>query len=382
MNETLKDLLVREQDRQDNYAHLIASENFASEAVRELSGSIFTNKYAEGYPGARYYNGCEIYDEVELLAQQKLQEAFSDTFHCNVQPHSGANANLAVMSAFLKPGDKILSMSLAEGGHLSHGTAVNISGKLYEVINYGVNDFGAIDYGKVEDLAREHKPKLIVAGASAYAMKIRWDIFRQIADRHGGYLLCDMAHYSGLIAGGVYPSPIPHADFVTSTTHKTLRGPRSGIIIWKNYGYTKKINSAIFPGTQGGPLMQQIAAKAQAFHEAAQPEFKRYAEDVVYSAKSMADVFKKEGIKMVGGGTESHMLLLNVDPVRGSDLANRLEQEHKIVVNKNGVPNDKLPPKYTSGIRIGTAAETTRGKDYTWFREVAHTIVDVIKDMS
>jgi glycine hydroxymethyltransferase len=357
---------------------LIASENFASKAVMDLAGSLFTNKYAEGYPGKRYYNGCENMDEIEELAIETLCRLYGSKF-ANVQPHCGANANTAVYQAFLKPGDTILGMDLASGGHLSHGSPPNISGKIYNAVSYGVDENGLIDYDQVRSLAHEHKPKMIVAGASAYPRQIDWAEFRDIADEIGAYLLVDMAHYSGLIAGGVYGNPVPFADVVTSTTHKTLRGPRGGIILWNNEDYTRKINSAIFPGTQGGPLMHIIAAKAQCFIEASQMEFCKYAFDVIENAKAMCEVFEQRGLPVQTDGTDSHIILMDLSESKhsGREAADLLE-DNEITVNKNGVPNDPRSFVETSGIRIGTAAETTRGHDVEWFKELANRIADIL----
>jgi glycine hydroxymethyltransferase len=372
-------MLSNEGIRQADTIELIASENFASDAVMQLSGSIFTNKYAEGYPGKRYYNGCANVDDVEQLAIDTLCDLFGSKF-ANVQPHSGANANLAVFKAFLQPGDTVLGMDLASGGHLSHGAKVNISGAWFNSHSYGVNDKGLLDYDAIRNMAVNLKPKMIVAGASAYPRQIDWLAFRDIADEVGALLLVDMAHYSGLIAGGAYDSPIEYADIVTSTTHKTLRGPRGGIILWNKEEYTKKINSAIFPGTQGGPLMHIIAAKAQCFIEASTDEFMEYAQNVVRNAKAMCDVFTKEGFKVQTGGTDSHIILMDLSKSKysGREAADLLEA-NGITVNKNGVPNDPRSFVETSGIRIGTAAETTRGHDEEWFRELAYTIVDILK---
>jgi len=376
----LQQLLEAEEIRQTETACFIASENFASEAIMQLSGSIFTNKYAEGYPGARYYNGCKHMDEIEQLAIDLVTELFGANY-ANVQPHSGANANLAVMNALLKPDDRILGMDLASGGHLSHGADVNISGKWFDSHMYGVEENGLINYHKVRMLAKQHKPKMIIAGASAYPRQIDWESFRKIADEVGAILLVDMAHYSGLIAGGVYDNPIEYADVVTSTTHKTLRGPRGGVILWNDIKFSKKINSSVFPGTQGGPLMNQIAAKAQCFAEASQPEFRIYAQDVVNNAKTMAEIFMQEGIDLVTSGTDSHILLLDLQSqgVSGKEIANVLESECKIIVNKNGVPNDPKSFRETSGIRIGTAAETTKNRPKEWFEEMARKIAYTIK---
>ena len=379
MDQRINNILAKETDRQHQTVELIASENFASEAVMQLAGSIFTNKYAEGYPGKRYYNGCEHMDEIETLAIDQLKELYGCEF-ANVQPHCGANANTAIFQAFLEPGDKILGMDLASGGHLSHGAPVNISGKIYEAHHYGVDEAGWLDYGEIYDMAYRIQPKMIIAGASAYPRRIDFERFREIADLVGAYLLVDMAHYSGLIAGGAYPSPVPYADFVTSTTHKTLRGPRGGIILWNNPDYTRKINSAIFPGTQGGPLMNIIAAKAQAFAEANTDDFIVYANKVVSNAQAMAEIFNLNGFKLLTGGTDSHILLLDLSESKhsGREAADLLE-ENGITVNKNGVPNDPRSFVETSGIRIGTAAETTRGRDAEWFKQLAERIVEILK---
>jgi len=379
MDTRIAKIYNKEIDRQMHTVELIASENFASKAVMDLAGSLFTNKYAEGYPGKRYYNGCENMDEIEELAIQTLCELYGSNF-ANVQPHCGANANTAVYQAFLKPGDTILGMDLASGGHLSHGSPPNISGKIYNAVSYGVDENGWIDYDQVRSLAHEHKPKMIVAGASAYPRQIDWAEFRDIADEIGAYLLVDMAHYSALIAGGVYQNPVPFADVVTSTTHKTLRGPRGGIILWNNEDYTRKINSAIFPGTQGGPLMHIIAAKAQCFIEASHMEFSKYAFDVIENAKAMCEVFEERGLPVQTGGTDSHIILMDLSESRYSGrVAADLLEEHEITVNKNGVPNDPRSFVETSGIRIGTAAETTRGHDVEWFKELANRIADILE---
>ena len=379
MDSRIAKIYNKEIDRQMNTVELIASENFASKAVMDLAGSLFTNKYAEGYPGKRYYNGCENMDEIEELAIETLCKLYGSNF-ANVQPHCGANANTAVYQAFLKPGDTILGMDLASGGHLSHGSPPNISGKIYNAISYGVDENGWIDYEQVRELAHKHEPKMIVAGASAYPRQIDFQEFRNIADEIGAYLLVDMAHYSGLIAGGVYANPVQYADVVTSTTHKTLRGPRGGIILWNNEEYTRKINSAIFPGTQGGPLMHIIAAKAQCFIEASQMEFCKYAFDVIENAKAMCEVFEERGLPVQTGGTDSHIILMDLSESKysGRQAADLLE-EHEITVNKNGVPNDPRSFVETSGIRIGTAAETTRGHDVEWFKELANRIADILE---
>ena len=378
MDNRIQAILHNEVVRQTSTVELIASENFASDAIMELQGSIFTNKYAEGYPGARYYNGCEFMDDIEQLAISTLCELYGSKY-ANVQPHSGANANMAVFKAFLKPGDTILGMDLASGGHLSHGASVNTSGAWFDAHTYGVDEGGFIDYDEVQRLAELHKPKMIIAGASAYPRQIDWVAFRNIADSVGAILLVDMAHYSGLIAGAVYGSPVGIADVVTSTTHKTLRGPRGGIILWDNPDYTRKINSAIFPGTQGGPLMHIIAAKAQCFIEATDVDFMYYAHDVIDNAQAMCKVFEDRGFPVLTGGTDSHIILMDLSNSKhsGREAADLLE-EAGITVNKNGVPNDPRPFMETSGIRIGTAAETTRGHGQAWFAELAERIVKIL----
>ena len=381
LDERINKIYQKELSRQKLTTELIASENFASKAVMKLCGSEFTNKYAEGYPGARYYNGCEFMDEVESLAIDQLKELYGCEF-ANVQPHSGANANLAVYKAFLTPGDTILGMDLASGGHLTHGAPVTISGKWFNAHTYGVDENGLIDYEEVAGLAQQHKPDMIVAGASAYPRQIDWVKFRAIADSVGALLMVDMAHYSGLVAGGVYDSPVPYADFVTSTTHKTLRGPRGGIILWNNPDYTRKLNGAIFPGTQGGPLMNIIAAKAQAFIEASEPSFKDYSRKVIENAKALAKVLNdSKTLSVLTGGTDSHIILVSLvdSELSGREAADILEK-HRITVNKNGIPNDPRNFKETSGIRIGTAAETTRGKTKTEWEELGHQIVSILED--
>ena len=379
MDTRIHKILDSEVDRQSSTIELIASENFASRSVMDLAGSVFTNKYAEGYPGKRYYNGCEHMDEIETLAIETLKELYGCEF-ANVQPHCGANANTAVYQAFLNPGDKILGMDLASGGHLSHGSPPNISGKVYDAYSYGVDESGWLDYPAIMAQAKEVQPKMIIAGASAYPRAIDWSMFRAIADSVGALLLVDMAHYSGLIAGNAYPSPLPYADVVTSTTHKTLRGPRGGIILWNNPDYTRKINSAIFPGTQGGPLMNIVAAKAQAFIEANTPEFIDYSANVVQNAKAMCDVLRQRDMTVQTGGTDSHIILVDLSDSKysGREAADLLEA-NGITVNKNGVPNDPRSFVETSGIRIGTAAETTRGHDERWFRKLAHKIADILE---
>ena len=379
MDSRIKNILRDEVVRQTSTVELIASENFASDAVMDLAGSIFTNKYAEGYPGKRYYNGCENMDEIEQLAIDTLCRLYRVNF-ANVQPHCGANANTAVYQAFLKPGDKILGMDLASGGHLSHGSPPNISGKIYDAHTYGVKPNGYLDYHAILQQAVEVQPKMIVAGASAYPREIDWQAFRDIADEVGALLLVDMAHYSGLIAGDAYPSPVKYADVITSTTHKTLRGPRGGIILWNNPEYTKRINGAIFPGTQGGPLMHIIAAKAQCFIEADTLGFKQYSKDVVRNAKAMCDVLRQRDMPVQTDGTDSHIILMDLSGSKysGREAADLLE-ENGITVNKNGIPNDPRSFVETSGIRIGTAAETTRGHDEMWFRQLAHRIADILE---
>ena len=379
MYPVIKKILDRELYRQNNTIELIASENFASEAVMKLCGSIFTNKYAEGYPGKRYYNGCLHMDEIEELAISVLKSLYGSAF-ANVQPHCGANANTAVYHAFLEPHDRILGMDLASGGHLSHGAKVNISGKVYESYSYGVDSEGWLDYEAMARISEKIRPKMIVAGASSYPRRINWGIIKDIADHYGAKLLTDIAHYSGLIAGGVYPNPVEYADVVTSTTHKTLRGPRGGFILWNDPSYTKRINAAIFPGTQGGPLMNMIAAKAQAFMEADTDDFKDYAKNVITNAKEMCQVFKDNGFKVQTDGTDSHLVVVNLIDKRysGRDAADLLE-DHGITVNKNGVPNDPRSFIQTSGIRMGTAAETTKGHSKEWFGSLAQKICDLLK---
>ena len=379
MHESILEILEKEKQRQETHFELIASENFASDAVRSLCGSIFTNKYAEGYPGKRYYNGCEHMDEIETLAINSVCELYNCNF-ANVQPHSGVNANTAVYQAFLKPGDTILGMDLASGGHLSHGAKPTLSGKVYTAHAYGVNEKGYLDYNEIEELAKVCKPKMIIAGASAYSRQINWKSFREIADKVGAFLLCDMAHYSGLIAGNAYDSPLPYADVVTSTTHKTLRGPRGGMILWNNEDYSKKINSAIFPGTQGGPLMNIIAAKAQCYKEALHPSFDEYIEAVIENAKAMAEVFLEKGYNIITKGTDSHILLLDLSDksISGREAADLLEV-NDITVNKNGVPNDPRNFIETSGIRMGTAAETTRGSGVEEFKIMAEHMVNIME---
>ena len=373
-------LIQKEIDRQEYQLEMIASENLADMAIMEAEGSCLMNKYAEGYPFSRYYGGCENVDEVEKLAIERVKLLFGAE-HANVQPHSGTQANMAVYFAFLNPGDTILSMDLAHGGHLSHGAKVNFSGKFYKIVHYGVSkETEMIDYEEVKKLALQYKPKLIVAGASAYPRIIDFEIFSKIAQEVGAYLMVDMAHIAGLIAAGIHPSPVPYADFVTSTTHKTLRGPRGGFILCKEK-YAKMIDKTIFPGIQGGPHMNIIAAKAVCFKEALQPEFKSYQKQVVKNAQIIAEVFKMEGFRVISGGTDTHLVLIDVS-VKGltGAEAEKLLEEAGIIVNKNAIPFDTRPPKITSGIRIGTPAITTRGLKEKEVEEVAHYMCEVLKD--
>ncbi len=370
--------IQQELERQQNQIELIASENIVSDAVLEAQGSILTNKYAEGYAGRRYYNGCEFVDIAENLAIERLKKLFQCGF-ANVQPHSGAQANQAAFMALIKPGDTILGMSLDAGGHLTHGCPVNQSGKWFHAINYGVHaDTHLIDYDEVARLAHAHKPKLIIAGGSAYPRIIDFARFREIADSVGAYLMVDMAHFSGLVAGGVYPSPLPHAHVVTSTTHKTLRGPRGGIVLTNHEDIAKKVNSAVFPGLQGGPLMHVIAAKAVAFGEALKPEFQDYAARVVQNSKALADTLVRHGFNLVSGGTDSHLMLVDLTPkgVNGKDTCNALEHVN-ITCNKNGIPGDPLPPTITSGVRLGSPAATSRGFGEAEFIQIGHWIAEV-----
>jgi glycine hydroxymethyltransferase len=372
--------IADEARRQEDHVELIASENYASPRVLEAQGSVLTNKYAEGYPGKRYYGGCEYVDVAERLAIERLKQLFGATY-ANVQPHSGSQANQAVYFALLNPGDTILGMSLAHGGHLTHGAKVNISGKLLNAVQYGVNEQGLVDYDEVERLAVEHKPKMIVAGFSAYSQVMDWARFRAIADKVGAYLFVDMAHVAGLIAAGVYPNPVPHAHVVTSTTHKTLRGPRGGFVIAKDAGeeIEKKLQSIVFPGIQGGPLMHVIAAKAVAFKEALEPSFKEYQQQVVKNAKAMAKTLIERGYKVVSGGTENHLMLIDLigRDVTGKDAEAALGKAH-ITVNKNAVPNDPRSPFVTSGLRVGTPAVTTRGYKEADVIELTQWICDVL----
>ena len=369
--------IQNENKRQEDHIELIASENYTSPAVMEAQGSQLTNKYAEGYPGKRYYGGCEFVDVAEQLAIDRVKALFGAEA-ANVQPHCGASANQAVFLAFLKPGDTFMGMSLAEGGHLTHGMALNMSGKWFNPIAYGLDKNEAIDYEQMERLAREHKPKLIIAGASAYSLKIDFERIGKLAKEVGAIFMVDMAHYAGLVAAGVYPNPVPHADIVTSTTHKSLRGPRGGIILMKAE-HEKAINSAVFPGLQGGPLMHVIAAKAVAFKEAQETGFKDYQKQVVANAKALAETLIERGLRIVSGGTDSHVMLvdLRAKKMTGKEAERVLGEAH-ITCNKNGIPNDPEKPMVTSGIRLGSPAMTTRGFKEAEARQVGHFIADVL----
>ncbi|NEN75355.1 serine hydroxymethyltransferase [Pelistega sp. NLN82] len=371
--------IQKENVRQEEHIELIASENYTSPAVMQAQGSQLTNKYAEGYPGKRYYGGCEFVDIVEQLAIDRLKQMFGAEA-ANVQPNSGSQANQAVYMAVLKPGDTVLGMSLAEGGHLTHGASVNASGKLYNFISYGLNEKEELDYDELERLAKEHKPKLIVGGASAYALRIDFERMAKIAHDNGALFMVDIAHYAGLVVGGQYPNPVPYADFVTSTTHKSLRGPRGGVIMMKAE-YEKIINSSIFPGIQGGPLMHVIAGKATAFKEALSPEFKTYAEQVVRNAKVLAETLVKRGLRIVSGRTESHLMLVDLRSkgITGKAAEEALGKAH-ITVNKNAIPNDPEKPFVTSGIRVGTPAITTRGFTEKEVEITANLIADVLEN--
>jgi glycine hydroxymethyltransferase len=372
--------IADERNRQEDHIELIASENYASPRVLEAQGSVLTNKYAEGYPGKRYYGGCEFVDVAEQLAIDRAKQLFGAAY-ANVQPHSGSQANAAVYLAMLNPGDTILGMSLDHGGHLTHGAKVNFSGKLFRAVQYGIKaDTGEIDYDQVENLAKEHRPKAVVAGFSAYSRVIDWARFRAIADSVGAYFFVDMAHVAGLVASGLYPNPVPFADVVTTTTHKTLRGPRGGLILARPHPELhKKFNSMVFPGTQGGPLMHVIAAKAVAFLEALQPEFKVYSAQVIANARAMTDVLQHRGYKIVSGGTDNHLFLLDLidKNITGKDADAALGRAH-ITVNKNAVPNDPRPPAISSGLRIGTPAVTTRGFKEADVRQLTNWIADVL----
>ena len=377
---TIFEAIQKERERQLTTLELIASENFVSEDVQQAMGSVMTNKYAEGYPGKRYYGGCEFVDVAEVAAIERLTKLFGAKY-ANVQPHSGANANLAVYYSLLQPGDKIMGMNLSHGGHLTHGSPVSISGKWFEIVSYGVReDTQLIDYDELEEIAKKEKPKLIIAGASAYTRVIDFARFREIADQVGAKFMVDMAHIAGLVAAGLHPSPIPYADVVTSTTHKTLRGPRGGIILTNDEEIAKAINKAVFPGLQGGPLMHIIAAKAVAFNEALQPNFKAYAQQVIDNAQALGETLKKEGVTLVSGGTDNHIVLLDL---RSWDLtgkeAEKLLEEAGITVNKNTIPYDPQSPFVTSGIRMGTAALTTRGMKQEEMVKIGEVIASVLK---
>ena len=373
----LAGMIAAEVERQHQHIELIASENYTSPAVMEAQGSQLTNKYAEGYPGKRFYGGCEFVDQVEQLAIDRLKALYGAEY-ANVQPHSGSQANQAVYFSILKPGDTVMGMNLGHGGHLTHGSPANLSGKLFNIVPYGLNDKEEIDYDEMERIALECKPKLLIGGASAYALRFDWARMAEIAKKVGAYFMVDMAHYSGLIAGGVYPNPVPHADFVTSTTHKTLRGPRGGIIMAKAE-FEKSLNSNVFPSLQGGPLMHVIAGKATAFLEAAQPEFKAYQEQVLKNASTMASTLASRGLRIISGRTESHVFLVDLRPkgLTGKAADAYLGQAH-ITVNKNAIPNDPESPFVTSGIRIGSPAITTRGFKEAEAEQVAHLIADVL----
>ena len=371
-------VVQHENQRQEDHIELIASENYSSPAVMAAQGTQLTNKYAEGYPGKRYYGGCEFVDIAEQLAIDRVKQLFGAPF-ANVQANSGSQANQAVFFALLNPGDTIMGMSLAEGGHLTHGMPLNMSGKWFKVVSYGLTADEVIDYDTMERLAHEHKPKLIIAGASAYSLKIDFARFAKVAKDIGAFFLVDMAHYAGLIAAGVYPNPVPHADVVTSTTHKTLRGPRGGIVLTRDEAIAKKINSAIFPGIQGGPLMHVIAAKAVAFKEALAPEFRAYQQQVVKNAVVLAETLIERGLRIVSGRTESHVMLVDLRPknLTGKEAENVLGAAH-MTCNKNGIPNDPQKPMVTSGIRLGTPAMTTRGFREEQARQTAHLIADIL----
>ena len=375
--------IIKEQDRQEKSIELIASENIVSKAVLEAMGSVLTNKYAEGYPHHRYYGGCENVDVIEELAQERAKKLFNCEY-VNVQPHSGSQANQAVLLALAKPNDTIMGMSLDCGGHLTHGHSANLSGKWFNSIGYGVNpETGLIDYDKAEEIALKEKPKIIIAGFSAYSRIIDWKRFREIADKCGAFLMADIAHVAGLIAGGVYPSPVDYADVITTTTHKTLRGPRGAMIMAKTKDLDKKLNSAVFPGLQGGPLMHIIAGKAVAFGEALKPEWKTYCQNVVDNAKVLYETIKKGGVDIVSGGTDNHIVLLDLRSkgITGLALEQRLQEKYHIICNKNAVPNDPQKPTITSGVRLGTPACTTRGFGKKEFEEIGNKIVETISEL-
>lgn len=381
MDKEIFDLIAKERNRQEDGLELIASENYTSLAVMQAQGSVLTNKYAEGYPEKRYYGGCHVVDDVETLAIERAKKLFGSNY-ANVQPHSGSQANMGVYLSVLKPGDTILGMNLAEGGHLTHGSPVNFSGKLFNVVSYGLDlETEEIDYNAIAELAKNEKPKMIVAGASAYSRTIHFDRFREIADSVGAYLLVDMAHIAGLVAAGLHPNPVPYAHFVTSTTHKTLRGPRGGLILTNDEELAKGINFTVFPGIQGGPLEHVIAAKAVAFHEALQPEYKEYQQQVIKNAKTLAEELKAEGLDIVSNGTDNHLLMVKTDSVglSGKKSEKALERAD-ITCNKNMIPNDKRSPFITSGIRLGTPALTTRGFKEEQMKQVATWIATVLKN--
>ncbi|MEO8836086.1 MAG: serine hydroxymethyltransferase [Caldimonas sp.] len=374
----IADAIARENRRQEEHIELIASENYASPAVMAAQGSQLTNKYAEGYPGKRYYGGCEFVDIVEQLAIDRVKQLFGAQY-ANVQANSGSQANQAVFFGLIQPGATVMGMSLAEGGHLTHGMPLNMSGKWFKVVSYGLTPAEEIDYDAMERLAHEHKPKLIIAGASAYSLRIDFARFAKVAKDVGAFFMVDMAHYAGLIAAGIYPNPLPHADVVTSTTHKSLRGPRGGIVLMNDEAIAKKINSAIFPGIQGGPLMHVIAAKAVAFKEALEPSFKTYQEQVAKNAVVLAETLAERGLRIVSGRTESHMMLVDLRPkgLTGKEAETVLHAAH-MTCNKNGIPNDPQKPMVTSGIRLGTPALTTRGFGANETKQTAHLIADVL----
>ena len=381
-DDELWEAIANEEIRQEEHIELIASENYTSARVLQAQGSVLTNKYAEGYPGRRYYGGCEFVDVAENLAIERAKQLF-DADYVNVQPHSGSQANCAVYMALLEPHDTVLGMSLDHGGHLTHGSKVNFSGKIYNSVLYGVDSEGIADYGQIAELAAEHQPKMIVAGFSAYSRVMDWDLFRQISDDVGAYLFVDMAHVAGLIAAGLYPNPVPIADVTTTTTHKTLRGPRGGLILArKNEAIEKKLASAVFPGGQGGPMMHVIAGKAVAFKEALEPEFKAYQHQVLDNARAMADAFMARGYKVVSGGTDDHLFLLDLidKDVTGKDAATALGDAN-ITVNKNTVPNDPRSPFVTSGLRIGSPASTTRGFKTEEMITLTHWMCDILDDI-
>ena len=380
MDKELKKALLKERKRQRENIELIASENYTSKYVRELQGSILTNKYAEGYPGKRYYGGCEYIDIFENKAIEYVTKLFNCKY-ANVQPHSGSSANMAVYRALLKPGDKVLGMNLSDGGHLTHGYKLNFSGSDYNIVSYGLNpQTERLDYDEIEKIALKEKPQMIIAGASAYPRKIDFKRFREIADKVGAYLMVDMAHIAGLVAAGLHQNPCKYADVVTSTTHKTLRGPRGGIILTNDEEIIKKINKTIFPGIQGGPLMHVIGGKAECFYEALQPEFKKYQEQVIKNIQAMAEVFKKKGVKLISGGTDNHLILVDVYNsfgITGKDAESLLDKIH-ITLNKNTIPNETLSPMKASGVRIGSPAMTTRGLKEKDFEEIANIIYKVL----